>query len=171
MTKKMFLMCGCSGAGKTTFAKKYAEEHNLRYLGVDKFYEKVNGDECLHINMFEVWIEFFKAIHAAEEEGVSVIIDTNAITRCHREQFLEWFPTFEHHLIYIQAGPALRMVNNLSRRRQVPVDAMDRMTMALQTPFDGTESLGWKTIQVVKNENNIFAEPVFWRGEEYMTME
>ena len=170
MKKRMFLMCGCSGAGKTTFAKKYAEEHNLRYLGVDKFYEKVNGDECLHTNIFEGWIEFFKAIHEAEKEGVNVIIDTNAITRCHREQFLEWFPSFEHHLIFIQADPALRMANNLSRRRQVPAEDMDRMTISLQVPFDGTEPFEWKTIQVIKNENNIFAEPIFWRGEEHMIM-
>lgn len=30
-------MCGCSGAGKTTFAKEFAEKHNLRYIGVDDF--------------------------------------------------------------------------------------------------------------------------------------
>ena len=34
---KMVLMCGCSGSGKTTFAKKYAEENNLLYLGIDEF--------------------------------------------------------------------------------------------------------------------------------------
>lgn len=168
--KRMFLMCGCSGAGKTTFAKRFAKKHNLRYIGVDDFYAKVNGDECLHTNVFEVWIEFFKAIHEAEEEGVSCVVDTNAITRCHREQFVEWFPTFEHHLIYIKAGPALRMINNLSRRRQVPVEEMDKMTERLEVPYSGTECKDWKTIRMIKNENNVFSTPVYWRGETYMTL-
>ena len=169
-TKRMFLMCGCSGAGKTTFAKKFAKRHNLLYLGIDDFYAEVNGDECLHINSFAVWIEFFKAIHQAEEDGISCVVDTNAITRCHREQFIDWFPTFEHHLIYIKAGPALRMFNNLSRRRQIPADAMDKMTERFETPYPGTESKNWVTIRRIRNEDNVFCEPEYLRGEPYMTL-
>ena len=164
--KEMYLMCGCSGAGKTTYAKAFAEKHGIRYIGVDDFYAKINGDECLHINQFEVWIEFFKAIHEAEINGESCIIDTNAITKCHRDQFIEWFPSFEHHLIYIKAGPALRMLNNLSRRRQVPVEEMDRMTERLEPPYPGVESKEWKTICAIKNDNNVFGEPDFWRIDE-----
>ena len=36
---KMYLMCGLSGAGKTTFAKKFAEENDLIYLSIDDFYK------------------------------------------------------------------------------------------------------------------------------------
>ena len=35
----MYLMCGCSGAGKTTYSKKFAKENNLKYLGIDDFYK------------------------------------------------------------------------------------------------------------------------------------
>lgn len=160
---KMYLMCGCSGAGKTTFAKKFAVEHNLLYLGVDDFYAKVNGDECLHINAFEVWIEFFKAIHEAEINNIDCIIDTNAITRCHREQFIEWFPTFEHHLIFIEANVDLRKRNNLSRRRQVPDDAMDAMTQRLEVPST-SENSKWKSITFIYNDENHFHTPTFMKG-------
>lgn len=159
---KMYLMCGCSGAGKTTFAKSFAEEHNLKYLGIDNFYELVNGDECLHINSFEVWIEFYKAIHEEEMNDVDVIIDTNAITEVHRAQFLEWFPTFEHHLIYIDTSPELRDKNNKSRRRQVPDDVMYKMKIRLQVPRT-TEH--FKTITIIRNIENNFMEPIVIKGE------
>lgn len=161
---KMYLMCGCSGSGKTTFAKKFAEKAGLKYLGVDKFYAKINGDECLHVNSFEVWIEFFKAIHEAEINNVDCIVDTNAITRTHRQQFVDWFPTFEHHLIYIDADPVLRKRNNLSRRRQVPESTMDKMTEQLEIPCPTYEAKEWKTILFIRNNNNNFAEPYVMKG-------
>lgn len=161
---KMYLMCGCSGSGKTTFAKKFAEENGLKYLGVDEFYAKVNGDERLHVNSFDVWIEYFKAIHEAEINNIDCIVDTNAITRTHRQQFIDWFPTFEHHMIYIDADPSLRKRNNMSRRRQVPDSAMDRMTEQLEIPCATYESKEWKSIMFVKNNNNNFAEPYMMKG-------
>lgn len=160
---KMYLMCGCSGAGKTTFSKKFAKEHNLRYLGIDDFYAKINGDECLHTNTFEVWIEFYKAIHEAEVNNIDCIIDTNAITKSHRGQFLEWFPTFEHHLIYIEANESLRKKNNMSRRRQVPNDTMDRMTALLEKPIGEN----FKTITYIFNLNNEFQTPIVLKGDNY----
>ena len=149
---KMYLMCGCSGVGKTTFSKAFAKEHNLTYFGIDDFYALVNGDECIHTNSFEVWIEFYKAIHEAEMYNLDIIVDTNAITKSHREQFIEWFPTFEHHLIFIDASTDLRKKNNKSRRRQVPDNVMDKMANELQVPWvdEGFKSITW----IVNQENN-----------------
>lgn len=159
---KMYLMCGCSGAGKTTFAKKFAKEHNLKYLGIDNFYALVNGDECIHTNSFEVWIEFYKAIHEAEINNIDVIIDTNAITRSHREQFIDWFPAFEHHLIYVKATHELRKKNNKSRRRQVPDDVMDKMHNKMQIPLLEEQ---FKTITIITNVENNFMNPITLKGE------
>lgn len=159
---KMYLMCGCSGAGKTTYSKQFAKEHNLLYLGIDDFYAKVNGDECLHTNTFEVWIEFYKAIHEAEVNGIDCIIDTNAITKTHRAQFVEWFPTFEHHLIYISADETLRKKNNKQRRRQVPDDVMERMTVQLEAPYISED---FKTIAYIFNINNNFTDAVVLNKE------
>lgn len=159
---KMYLMCGCSGAGKTTFAKKFAKEHDLKYLGIDNFYALVNGDECIHTNSFEVWIEFYKAIHEAEMNNIDVIIDTNAITRSHREQFIDWFPTFEHHLIYVKATHELRKKNNKSRRRQVPDDVMDKMHSKMQIPLLEEQ---FKTITIIINVENNFMNPITLKGE------
>ena len=159
---KMYLMCGCSGAGKTTFAKEFAKENGLTYLGIDDFYALVNGDECIHTNSFEVWIEFYKVIHEAEINNIDVVIDTNAITRSHREQFIDWFPTFEHHLIYVKAALELRKKNNKSRRRQVPDDVMDKMHNKMQIPSLDEQ---FKTIAIITNFENNFMNPITLKGE------
>lgn len=162
---KMYLMCGCSGSGKTTYAKEFATKHNLKYLGVDEFYAKLNGDECLHINSFEVWIEFFKAIHKTEIDNIDCIIDTNAITKSYRDSFISWFPTFEHHLIYIDTNVSLRKKNNMSRRRQIPNTVMDEMAEQLEIPCPTSEAKEWRTITFIKNNNNNFAEPYVMKGD------
>ena len=156
---KMYLMCGLSGVGKTTYAKQFAADNNLLYLGVDDFYAKVNGDECIHENQFEVWIEFYKAIHEAEVNGIDCIVDTNAITKCHRDQFLEWFPTFEHHLILIRCEEKLRYMNNSSRRRVVPDDVMLKMFINFEYPQQD-EVYKWDSVKVVYNTDNVFSHSI-----------
>jgi predicted kinase len=160
----MYLMSGLSGSGKTTYSKKFAEENNILRLGVDEFYEKINGDECRHYNKFEVWVEFFKAIHDAEMNGVDCIIDTNALTWHQRMQFVEWFPTFKKHIIFIDAKRELCKNNNRSRRRQIPDDVMDKMASNLEVPVPGIDT-NWDSIIHIKNINNEFMEPVVLKGE------
>ena len=154
---KMYLMCGCSGAGKTTFSKAFAKKNNVKYFGIDDYYALVNGDECIRDNSFEVWIEFYKAIHNAEVNNEDCIIDTNNLTVGHRTQFLEWFPTFEHHIIFIDADGDLRKKNNLSRKRHVPDDVMDRMAQQLEIPLPHRAE-GFESVTFIKNDNNNFIE-------------
>lgn len=181
---KMFLMCGLSGAGKTTFAKKFAEDNGYTYLGIDDIYEwykhipiqrsdgKVqyqdhneNAYENTHTS-FMVWLEFFRRIHFAEHRGEDVVIDTNAPTFVKRAQFIDWFPTFdEHNLIYIEADRDLRRRNNASRDRVVPDDEMERMEQEFESPVIYGDSLllsndecNWSSITVIKNIDNHFHE-------------
>lgn len=159
----MYLVCGVSGSGKTTLSKKLAELNNIKRLGADDFYALVNGDECKHINTFEVWIEFFKSIHDAEMKGEDVLIDTNALTYSQRVQFVEWFPSFTHHIIFLNADHELRKRNNKSRRRQIPDDIMDNMALRVQMPTVELDK-EWDTITYIFNKHNVFEKPVFIKG-------
>lgn len=157
---KMYLMCGLSGVGKTTYAKKFAEENNLVYLGIDDCYAEINGDECIHENQFHAWILFFEKIHSLAVAGIDCIVDTNAITHCHRRQFLDWFPEFdEHHLIFVRASEELRYANNKSRRRVIPDEAMKKMLNDFEYPAIA-EMREWDSITIVRNENNQFLQPL-----------
>ena len=151
----LYIMCGISGSGKTTFAKKFAQDNDILYLNPDEFYALYNGDECLHYNEFEIWMALFRALHMAEQSGRSCILDTNAPTVCGRTQLLDWFPDFEHHLIYIKASEGLCRGNNLSRRRVVPDDVMNQLFRTFQAPcFD--EDPRWATMTFIENIDNEF---------------
>ena len=153
---KMYLVTGCSGVGKTTFSKRFAEERNLLYLSPDDFYALINGDDRIRDNKFTVWITLYQAIHAAEMSGRDCIIDTNALTQIDRDQFLGWFPTFDHHLVYIEATPELRKHNNLQRTRHVPDEEMDRMSALVQPPRWGHLDKRWMSFTHIVNNNNKF---------------
>lgn len=150
---KMYVMTGMSGSGKTTFAKKLAEERGLLYLNPDVFYAAFNGSETVHEHEFEVWIALFQAIHAAEMSGKDVIIDTNAPTLVDRVQFINWFPGFEPHLICIMAPYELCFENNHRRVRQIPDDQMRRMWDRQTIPYEKLEP-EWSSIEYYINDDN-----------------
>jgi len=151
-----YLMCGISGSGKTTFSKEFAADGNLLYLCPDDFYAVFSGTGTAegHKNEFDVWSAFFRAIHNAEREGSSCIIDTNAPTFVDREQFLNWFPGFnEYHLIYIKADEDLCVQNNKKRDRVIPDNEIRRMIRKFEEPDPEKESR-WNSITVFENKNN-----------------
>lgn len=156
---KIYIMSGMSGSGKTTFAKKFAEEHGLLYLNPDVFYAAFNGSETVHEHEFEVWIALFQAIHAAEVSGKDVIVDTNAPTYVDRVQFINWFPSFEHHIISIIAPYELCYKNNANRARRIPEHEMMHMwhRLTLSTPGEEPEFVSHTYYY---NENNSGFKPM-----------
>lgn len=151
---KMYLMSGPSGAGKTTIAKRLAERDHLQYLGVDDFYALINGDERRHEDEMDVWLIFFKAIQLAEMHGRDVVIDTNSPTVVKRTEFLDWFPTFEHNLIFVNAPFDLCEKNNDSRRRRIPSGEFRKIFESIERPMNDTEDERWKHICCAWNLNN-----------------
>ncbi|MBQ8806310.1 MAG: ATP-binding protein [Bacteroidaceae bacterium] len=149
----MYMVCGCSGSGKTTFAKKFAAANNLLYLGADDFYAKVNGSELKRGNKFEVWQELFKAIHDAEVNGVSCLVDSNSLSAASRDEMVNWFPGFDHHLIYIEADEQLRMENNRKRVRQIPDEVMIAMRTKVEPPVWNTLDKRWLSLTRILNDN------------------
>lgn len=153
---RMLMVSGCSAVGKTTFAKQFAVRYGFRYLSADNFYAAINGDERIHENKFDVWMALYRAIHLAQEQDVDVVVDANMLTMVDRDQFLGWFPKFEHHLVYIHADPELRKINNMMRSRQVPGKAMDVMTALVQEPVWETMDKRWRSYMRIDNVENNF---------------
>lgn len=149
-----YLVCGLSGVGKTTFTKKFAEDNGLKYLGADEFYAKVNGDERIHTNKFEVWIELFKAIHECEQAGIDCVVDSNALSASGRDEFINWFPGFNHHLIFIDADDKLRQANNDKRERRIPESIMMSMRGKLEHPVWNVMDKRWKSLTSIVNSDN-----------------
>lgn len=161
MAAKMFLMCGHPGSGKSYFAKQFAEKNGFRYLAIDDTYAYFNGSPYSHDNKFQVWMTFFQQVHAAEEAGVDIVVDTNAPTIIDRAEFLNWFPSYEHHLIWVDAMPELCLVNNQKRGRVIPKDQMKKIFGYFEQPvgdefFSFSPRAKWYSFSRVKNVNNNF---------------
>lgn len=147
-------MSGPSGAGKTTFAKQFAKDNGYQYLCIDDFYALINGNEQAHEDETDIWLIFFKAIHLAELHGRNVVIDTNSPTKTKRTEFLDWFPSFEHNLIFVNAPFELCAQNNASRNRKIPVHELREIYDSVEIPSDSTEDDRWISITSVQNCNN-----------------
>lgn len=156
---KMYLMSGPSGAGKTTFAKKFAADNGLQYFGIDDFYRIINGSEHLHEDETDVWLIFFKALHLAQAHGRDIIVDTNSQTAAKRTEFLDWFPSFEHHLIFVTAPFKLCKENNDRRSRHVPEEELFSIYRDVERPTK-EEDVRWKSILYFVNRDNSGFEPV-----------
>lgn len=150
---KLYMMCGVSGSGKTTWAKKFAEENNLLYLNPDNFYALYNGDERRHLHEFEIWMALYRALHMAEEDKRDCVFDTNAPSFTDRAQIIDWFPSFEHHLVCIYAPAELCLRNNANRNRVIPPEEMEKMFARFQMPGEDDAAL-WDSVTCLKNDSN-----------------
>lgn len=86
---KLFLICGFLGAGKTTFSKKLAYEHNAEYMNVDEYvmrnftkeeYEN-NWEECFSKAEEALW----KKIYKCAKNNQNVVFDVGFWTRQSRD--------------------------------------------------------------------------------------
>lgn len=150
--QKMVLVCGIPGSGKTTFSDSLAEKTGFTHIDVDDVYADINGDARDRSNKFEVWQEFFRRIHVAQQAGKSVIVDTMALLAYNRREFIEWFPEFdEHHLIFIEAEFNICVRNVQSRERVIPEALMRKFFQIIEYPTEITDPY-WDTISWYSND-------------------
>ena len=153
-----YLVCGISGGGKTILTHKIIEKNpNLKIYDVDKYYEKINGDECDRSNVFDVWITLYQDLHKSELANEDIILTTNALTVSQREQFVEWFPTFTHHILWVTAPKERCIEGNSQRRRQVPLDKL--LAQWERQEFPNAKEAKWETITQITN---------CWDNENYI---
>jgi len=148
-----YLVCGFYGSGKTTLAKELAKKNDILLVDVDEFYEKINGSECIRKNSFDVWMMIYNELHKIELEAKDVIFTTSSLQERQRQEFVEWFSTFDFHLIWVMAPLNVCLENNNKRKRQVPMEKIERDWLVIETPNPNENA--WKTITHIYNfENN-----------------
>ena len=153
-----YLVCGISGGGKTVLTDRIVKKNpHLKVYDVDKYYEKINGDECDRSNWFDVWITLYQDLHKSELANEDIILTTNSLTESQRRQFIEWFPTFDHHILWVTAPKERCIEGNNSRRRHVPIDKL--MAQWERMKFPNASEKGWDTITQITN---------MWDEENYI---
>ena len=153
-----YLVCGISGGGKTMLSKRIIEKNKkIKIYDVDEYYAKINGDECIHEKTFDVWISLFQDLHKSELMNEDVLLTTNALTVSQRNQFVEWFPTFKHHMLWVTAPKEKCIEGNQSRRRQVPLEKLLKGWENME--FPNANERGWDSIAQITN---------CWDNENYI---
>lgn len=152
-----YLVCGISGGGKTLLSRRIVQNNPSIevMLDADEYYAKINGDERIRDHMYEVWRALYDDIHRYEENKTDILLTTNALTVDQRNQFVEWFPTYVKHMIWVIAPWEMCVEGNNKRRRHVPEDVLKRQWQRME--FPNAKEAGWETIAHVTN----------WWEEEY----
>jgi len=153
---KMICLAGMPGSGKTTWALAFLRRNpNYLYFSPDEYYGRINGDECDRSHTFEIWMAMFRDIHTAELAGRDVIIDSDNLTYAQRNQWIEWFPGFDAHiLVFIEDDFNKCMERVNKRKRTVPEDIMHKKFTKWENPFKAGDDREWDVITQFFNEGD-----------------
>ena len=143
----MICLAGMPGVGKTTWANKFLEKHpDYRYFSPDLYYERINGDDCVRANTFEVWMAMFRDINTALKQKKNVLVDSDNLTFHQRTQWVEWFPDCTHILVLFEAPYETCVAQMKQRRRQLSEGTMLAKWIRWQRPTKETDGAFWKYI-------------------------
>ena len=143
----MICLAGMPGVGKTTWAKVFLKRHpDYRYFSPDLYYERINGDDTARANTFEVWMAMFRDINTAMKESKNVLVDSDNLTYHQRTQWIEWFPEFQHILVFFEAPYEVCYEQMKQRRRQLPDKVMLAKYLRWQRPTVELDGKFWKHI-------------------------
>lgn len=102
--KKLIVLTGAPGSGKSTWTKKYQEEHeNVYVVSSDAIRYELTGSFNDHSRQPEVWELFSKRIHeyAAKGQDVTVILDALCDLNSLRIKYVVENPEFDRYVLVV----------------------------------------------------------------------
>ena len=154
----MICLSGMPGSGNTTWAAEFLKKHpDFLYFSPDAYYERINGDECDRTDTFEIWMAMFRDIHIAEKNGYNVLIDSDNLTYAQRNQWIEWFPYFDEHiLLFLEEDYNTCFDRVTKRRRTIPEIIMREKMYKWENPLEAGDCAEWDRVyQISSDEDNI----------------
>lgn len=154
----MICLSGMPGSGKTTWAAEFLKKHpDFLYFSPDAYYERINGDECDRTDSFEIWMAMFRDIHIAEKNFNNVLIDSDNLTYAQRNQWIEWFPYFDEHILLFLEEDYNTCFDRVSKRRRIIPEVIMREKMyKWENPLEAGDCAEWDRVyQISSDEDNI----------------
>ena len=150
MKPTLFMTIGLPGSGKSTYAKKLAEETNAVILSSDSLREKLYGDINDQEHNAEVFAELHRRCKELLSKQVNIIYDATNINLRKRLSFLRELDGIDcYKKAIVFATPyELCLENNLKRDRHVPEEVIKRMRENFHFPLYGE---GFDKIEFVWN--------------------
>ena len=148
---ELIVLCGLPGAGKTTYAKQYVQEHpNTKIMSSDKIREELYGDEMIQGKPEEVFGLMKKRTVEYLNLGIDVIYDATGMSRSNRSEILSCTPkVVNKKCIVIWASIEECIERDACRVRKVGKEVIDQIVRRFQAPFYDE---GFDDIQVIMPE-------------------
>ena len=147
----LILLVGICGSGKSTYAKKYIEQHdNTIHLSSDSIREELWGNEATQGDNNEVFSLMQTRTIEALNNGQSVVYDATNITRKDRSYIISLCPKFvkiECHIIWAPIETCV--ARDMARERTVGKEVIDRMLKRFQAPYHDE---GIDEIKIIKSD-------------------
>lgn len=144
--KKLLLICGPAGIGKSTFARKYVEEHpleNCLIIAADEVRKEMCGsykDFPPGKNMMPIYDKMIELAKKAYEESPSLtlIFDTTMLYDERRLYFIDNLPHFDEIDLYLlkmhdYSGCLTRNKQRIEEK-QVPDEVIESMAQNYEDP-------------------------------------
>ena len=101
MEKRVIVIAGANGVGKTTFALQFLVEHNFEFLNADEIAKELSAENPSD-RKISVGKIFFKKLNEAIEQGKSLLLESMLSGRYLREYFELWIANgYEIEIIFI----------------------------------------------------------------------
>lgn len=145
------VMCGISGSGKSTYAKKlYLDDENwltTEWLSSDKIRAEIYGDESVQGNPKQVFRIMNERMVAALKEGYDVIYDATNLSASRRKALIDLArqsaADVKCECVVMATSFFDCIANQELRRRKVPQSVICRQYYQKEEP---TAAEGWDTI-------------------------
>lgn len=134
---KLVLLVGPPGCGKSTYAKKYAEEHvNTVHLSSDQIRAEIYGDATIQTDPSRVFALMQARAVEALNNWQNVVYDATNMTRKDRAGIIAACPKFikiECHIIWAPIETCIE--RDAARNRTVGKIVIDKMLKRFQSPY------------------------------------
>ena len=147
--KKLILMAGVPGTGKSRWAKRYAQEHpNTHVIDTDETRKRLTGSYLIFTKPVSIaWDEMIREANEIfeKEDDCTVIIDSTFLDDERRMYYLDrlkGYDYLEHFMVKFHDYSVVYKNNkNRVQEKWVPEDVIDDMIKRYKNPSPEVERL------------------------------
>lgn len=158
----LYILCGISGSGKTTWAQEFMRDNDIRYVSRDEIrFSMLKDDEDYFAHEKEVFNKFAGTVAQTLVDGFDIIADATHLNEFSRKKLTNAIDQYiiDYEIKYVVFYTPLNacLMRNVLRegRAQVPADTIHGMRRSFQPPILTEDSRANEIINI--GEDTSFA--------------
>lgn len=152
--KRLILLVGVPGSGKTTLARKLIKK-GFERLCADDIRHELYGDAAQQGDAKQVMSVFFKRLENQLEAGRNIVVDNMNVKIEHRKEIIDRAEQFKYsdiQLWVLDTPLTVCLERNKQRQRQVPEEVITRSFNTL-TRYGQPRLIEGKVVRIKDNDN------------------